>query len=30
MLDWMLGPRGEWNTIDDSKGEPKRKEKMEA
>lgn len=30
MLDWMLGPRGEWNTIDDSKGEPKIKEKMEA
>lgn len=30
MLDRMLGPRGEWNTIDDSKGEPKRKEKAEA
>lgn len=27
MLDGMLGPRGERNTINDSKGEPKRKEK---
>lgn len=30
MLNGMLGPRGEWNTIDDSKGEPKREEKWEA
>lgn len=30
MLDGMLGPRGERNTIDDSKGEQKRKEKTEA
>lgn len=26
MLDWMLGPRGEWNTIDDSNlGRTKKK-----
>lgn len=30
MLDGMLGPRGERNTIDDSKVEPKREEKWEA